>query len=314
MNNEPSLNKIPIESNRVSQKSETLRPPLPDWLKVKMPGGPRYIELKRLMNSQQLNTVCEEAHCPNIGECWERGTATFMILGDICTRRCHYCAVKTGRPVGLDLEEPERLSETVKAMGLRYCVITSVNRDDLLDGGSSIFSSCIAKIHQKVPGCRIEVLIPDFAGSNASLEKVILAKPDVLNHNIESTRNIFHRVRPKGDYDLSLELLAQSKRFDSNLVTKSGIIVGMGETKEDLISTMEDLRSVDCDLLTIGQYLRPSIKHIPIDRFYSPPEFEDLRLLGEDMGFKHVASGPLVRSSYHADEQHDSVKLGIGIG
>ena len=314
MNNEPSLNKIPIESNRVSQKSETLRPPLPDWLKVKMPGGPRYIELKRLMNSQQLNTVCEEAHCPNIGECWERGTATFMILGDICTRRCHYCAVKTGRPVGLDLEEPERLSETVKAMGLRYCVITSVNRDDLLDGGSSIFSSCIAKIHQKVPGCRIEVLIPDFAGSKASLEKVISAKPDVLNHNIESTRNIFHRVRPKGDYDLSLELLAQSKRFDSNLVTKSGIIVGMGETKEDLISTMEDLRSVDCDLLTIGQYLSPSIKHIPIDRFYSPPEFEYLRLLGEDMGFKHVASGPLVRSSYHADEQHDSVKLGIDIG
>ena len=314
MNNEPSLNKIPIESNRVSQKAETLRPPLPDWLKVKMPGGPRYIELKRLMNSQHLNTVCEEAHCPNIGECWERGTATFMILGDICTRRCHYCAVKTGRPVGLDLEEPERLSETVKAMGLRYCVITSVNRDDLLDGGSSIFSSCIAKIHQKVPGCRIEVLIPDFAGSNASLEKVILAKPDVLNHNIESTRNIFHRVRPKGDYDLSLELLAQSKRFDSNLVTKSGIIVGMGETKEDLISTMKDLRNVECDLLTIGQYLRPSIKHIPIDRFYSPPEFEDLRLIGEDMGFKHVASGPLVRSSYHADEQHDSVKFGIGIG
>ena len=314
MKNEPLINKYPVASNRVGQKSETLRPPLPDWLKVKMPGGPRYIELKRLMNSQHLNTVCEEAHCPNIGECWERGTATFMILGDICTRRCHYCAVKTGRPVGLDLEEPERLSETVKAMGLRYCVITSVNRDDLLDGGSSIFSSCIAKIHQKVPGCRIEVLIPDFAGSNASLEKVISAKPDVLNHNIESTRNIFHRVRPKGDYDLSLELLAQSKRFDSNLVTKSGIIVGMGETKEDLISTMEDLRSVDCDLLTIGQYLRPSIKHIPIDRFYSPPEFEYLRLLGEDMGFKHVASGPLVRSSYHADEQHDSVKFGIDIG
>jgi len=314
MKNEPLINKYPVASKRVSQKSETLRPPLPDWLKVKMPGGPRYIELKRLMNSQHLNTVCEEAHCPNIGECWERGTATFMILGDICTRRCHYCAVKTGRPVSLDLEEPERLSETVKAMGLRYCVITSVNRDDLLDGGSSIFSSCIAKIHQKVPGCRIEVLIPDFAGSNNSLEKVISAKPDVLNHNIESTRNIFHRVRPKGDYDLSLELLAQSKRFDSNLVTKSGIIVGMGETKEDLISTMEDLRSVDCDLLTIGQYLRPSIKHIPIDRFYSPPEFEDLRLLGEDMGFKHVASGPLVRSSYHADEQHDSVKFGIDIG
>ena len=308
MMNEP-LNYRSIQTSAESnQKSAVLRPPLPSWLKVRMPGGPRYIELKQLMKRQQLHTVCEEAHCPNIGECWERGTATFMILGEICTRRCHYCAVITGRPVGLDLEEPERLSETVKEMGLRYCVITSVNRDDLPDGGSSIFSSCISKIHEKVPGCRIEVLIPDFAGSNISLKKVIDAKPDVLNHNIESTRSIFHRVRPKGNYDLSLELLAESKRIDPDQVTKSGIIVGMGETNDQLIATMEDLRQVDCDLLTIGQYLRPSLKHIPIDRFYTPAEFEELRLVGENMGFSNVASGPLVRSSYHADEQHDSVR------
>ena len=308
MMNEP-LNYRSIQTSAESnQKSGVLRPPLPSWLKVRMPGGPRYIELKQLMKRQQLHTVCEEAHCPNIGECWERGTATFMILGEICTRRCHYCAVITGRPVGLDLEEPERLSETVKEMGLRYCVITSVNRDDLPDGGSSIFSSCISKIHEKVPGCRIEVLIPDFAGSNISLKKVIDAKPDVLNHNIESARSIFHRVRPKGDYDLSLELLAESKRIDPDQVTKSGIIVGMGETNDQLIATMEDLRKVDCDLLTIGQYLRPSLKHIPIDRFYTPAEFEELRLVGENMGFSNVASGPLVRSSYHADEQHDSAR------
>ena len=308
MMNEP-LNYRSIQTSAESNpKSGVLRPPLPSWLKVRMPGGPRYIELKQLMKRQQLHTVCEEAHCPNIGECWERGTATFMILGEICTRRCHYCAVITGRPVGLDLEEPERLSETVKEMGLRYCVITSVNRDDLPDGGSSIFSSCISKIHEKVPGCRIEVLIPDFAGSNISLKKVIDAKPDVLNHNIESARSIFHRVRPKGDYDLSLELLAESKRIDPDQVTKSGIIVGMGETNDQLIATMEDLRKVDCDLLTIGQYLRPSLKHIPIDRFYTPAEFEELRLVGENMGFRNVASGPLVRSSYHADEQHDSAR------
>ena len=314
MMNDPLIYRSTKASAGSNEKPAALRAPLPSWLKVRMPGGPRYIELKQLMNRQQLHTVCEEAHCPNIGECWERGTATFMILGDICTRRCHYCAVTTGRPVGLDLQEPERLSETVKEMGLRYCVITSVNRDDLPDGGSSIFSLCIAKIHEKVPECRIEVLIPDFAGSNTSLKKVINAKPDVLNHNIESTRNIFHRVRPKGDYDLSLELLAESKRIDPSLITKSGIIVGMGETNDELISTMGDLRKVDCDLLTIGQYLRPSVKHIPIDRFYTPSEFEELRLVGENMGFSHVASGPLVRSSYHADEQHDSARLFVHKG
>ncbi len=279
-----------------------------------MPGGPRYLELQQLMERQQLHTVCQEARCPNIGECWERGTATFMILGDICTRRCHYCAVTTGRPVGLDLQEPERLAETVQTMGLRYCVITSVNRDDLPDGGAFIFAACIRKVHEKVPACRVEVLIPDFAGSWLALGKVIDAGPEVLNHNIESTRPVFRRVRPKGDYQLSLDLLAEAKRLDPGMVTKSGIIVGMGETREDLLATMADLRLVDCDLLTIGQYLRPSLKHIPIDRFYTPAEFEELRQAGEEMGFRHVASGPLVRSSYHADEQHDAAVATLNAG
>lgn len=284
-------------------RREELRPRLPDWLKVKMPGGPRYMELKQLMRGHRLHTVCEEAHCPNVGECWERSAATFMILGDICTRACRYCAVTTGRPIGLDLLEPVRLAETVKMMGLEYCVITSVNRDDLSDGGAGVFGACIRRIREEVPGCRVEVLIPDFAGSWEALRAVLEAKPDVLNHNIESVRRVFRSVRPKGDYQLSLDLLAEAKAIDSSAVTKSGIIVGMGETWDELVETMRDLRGVDCDLLTIGQYLRPSIKHLPIDRFYTPAEFEELGRIGKDLGFKHVASGPLVRSSYHADEQ-----------
>ena len=286
--------------------SSAPRPRLPEWLKVRAPGSPRYIELKALMRGQQLHTVCEEAHCPNIGECWNRGTATFMILGDICTRRCHYCAVTTGRPTGIDLQEPERLAETVQTMGLRYCVITSVNRDDLPDGGAFIFASCIKRVRDLNPNCRIEVLIPDFAGSWPALQKVLDAHPDVLNHNIESTNRIFPRVRPKGNYQRSLELLAKSKELAPGMVTKSGIIVGMGETTDEVVDTMRDLRGVDCDLLTIGQYLRPSDKHLAIDRFYTPAEFEELRIIGQELGFAHVASGPLVRSSYHADEQHDA--------
>ncbi len=286
--------------------SSAPRPRLPEWLKVRAPGSPRYIELKALMRGQQLHTVCEEAHCPNIGECWNRGTATFMILGDICTRRCHYCAVTTGRPTGIDLQEPARLAETVQTMGLRYCVITSVNRDDLPDGGAFIFASCIKRVRDLNPNCRIEVLIPDFAGSWPALQKVLDARPDVLNHNIESTNRIFPRVRPKGNYQRSLELLAKSKELAPGMVTKSGIIVGMGETTDEVVDTMRDLRGVDCDLLTIGQYLRPSDKHLAIDRFYTPAEFEELRIIGQELGFAHVASGPLVRSSYHADEQHDA--------
>lgn len=292
-----------------NRQETAVRPRLPQWLKVAMPGGPGYLELKGLMRGQQLHTVCEEAHCPNIGECWERGTATFMILGDLCTRRCHYCAVTTGRPQGLDLQEPARLAAAVRELGLRYCVITSVNRDDLPDGGAFIFAACINRIRAQSPNCKVEVLIPDFAGSKDALARVMAAGPDVLNHNIESTRRLFPRVRPKGDYQLSLNLLAQAKELSPQAVTKSGIIVGMGETHDELVATMADLRAVDCDLLTVGQYLRPSAKHIPIDRFYPPDEFADLARIGREMGFKHVAAGPLVRSSYHADEQHDAAAL-----
>ncbi|MDP6548703.1 MAG: lipoyl synthase [Dehalococcoidia bacterium] len=282
------------------------RPRLPEWLKVRAPGSPRYLELKQVLRGSQLHTVCEAAHCPNIGECWEWGTATFMILGDICTRYCHYCAVSTGRPTGIDLQEPGRLAETVRIMGLRFCVITSVNRDDLPDGGAFIFASSIKKIRRQTPGCKIEVLIPDFEGSWTALEKVVDARPEVLNHNIESARRIFPKVRPRGDYRLSLELLARAKQIDPATVTKSGIIVGMGESTKEVLETMEDLRAVGCDLLTIGQYLRPSTKHLPVARFYAPDEFAELREAGEAMGFKHVASGPLVRSSYHAGRQHSA--------
>jgi len=292
--------------NENSSQENPIRPRLPDWLKVKMPGGPRYIELQQLMRSQRLHTVCEEAHCPNIGECWERGTATFMILGDICTRACRYCAVKTGWPTQFDEMEPIRLSQTVKAMNLTYCVITSVNRDDLDDGGASVFANCINQIHSTLPSCKVEVLIPDFMGSAEALNIVLDANPDVLNHNIESTRSVFPLVRAKGDYDRSLNLLAASKLRNPTIPTKSGIIVGMGESVEEILQTMRDLRSVDCDLLTIGQYLRPSRAHLPMDRYYTPQEFKNLEIQGKQLGFKHIASGPLVRSSYHADEQHKS--------
>ena len=279
---------------------------LPPWIKAKMPGGPKYMELKELMRKKNLHTVCEEAHCPNIGECWERGTATFMILGEICTRACRYCAVTTGKPNELDTFEPIRVAESVKSMNLSYCVITAVNRDDLSDGGAAIFADCIKRIRETSPHCKVEVLIPDLQGNWDALKLILDQKPDVLNHNIESTREIFPLVRAKGDYDLSLELLAKSKAIDPSIVTKSGIIVGMGEETKQLKSTMQDLREVDCDLLTIGQYLRPSQKHLKTVKYYKPDEFEDLKQVGLNLGFKHVASGPLVRSSYHADEQHMS--------
>ena len=276
-------------------------------MKVKMPGGPNFIQLRNLFGSSELHTVCEEAHCPNIGDCWERGTATFMVLGDICTRACRYCAVVSGKPLGLDMEEPERLAKTVERLGLRYVVITSVNRDDLPDGGAFIFAQCVVKIRERMPGTRVETLIPDFKGNG--LKTMLRARPDVLNHNIETVRRVFHGVRPKGDYDYSLELLRQVKELDAGMVTKSGMMVGLGETWDEILETMADLRSVDCDLLTIGQYLRPSQKHIAVDRFYTPEEFSQLREEGMRMGFRHVASGPLVRSSYHADEQHSAASL-----
>lgn len=279
---------------------------LPTWLKVKMPSGPNYSKLQNLIKAQGLHTVCEEARCPNIGECWEKETATFMILGDICTRACTYCAVTTGRPTGLDLEEPKRLANTVKILDLKYAVITSVDRDDLPDGGAFIFAQCIKQIKKKVPTCKVEVLTPDFQGDWESLKVVTDANPETFNHNIETVKRIFPRVRAKGQYELSLRLLDKVKDLMPDGVTKSGMMVGLGETKTEIIGTMEDLLQHRCDLLTIGQYLRPSLKHVPISKWYTPQEFADLEKIGMEMGFRHVASGPLVRSSYHADEQHSA--------
>ena len=279
---------------------------LPVWIKAKAPSGETYLQVKQLMRESLLHTVCEEAHCPNIGECWETKSATFMILGDTCTRRCRYCAVKTGRPSGIDLEEPVRLAKTVQRLGLNYCVITSVNRDDLSDGGAFIFAMCIKSIKNLVPSCKVEVLIPDFEGSMLALNTVIKAQPNVLNHNIESTRRIFHKVRPKGDYDRSLQLLERSKQLNPTLPSKSGIIVGMGETLKEISETMVDLRSAHCDLLTVGQYLQPSDSHLPVAKFYPPQEFEEIERAGKSLGFAHVAAGPMVRSSYHADQQHEA--------
>ena len=275
----------------------------PSWLKVKIPGGTNYASLRQLLRASELHTVCEEAHCPNIGECWERRTATFMVLGDVCTRACRYCAVSSGRPVGVDLEEPGRLARTVARLGLRYCVITSVDRDDLPDGGAFIFSQCIQEVRNLLPTCQVEVLVPDFQGSWPALRSVLRAGPAVLNHNIETVRRVFHSVRPKGAYDLSLGLLRRAKEYAPGVPTKSGLMVGLGETVEEVEETMADLRAVGCDLLTIGQYLRPSLKHVAMDRYYHPGEFAALAKRGYELGFRHVAAGPLVRSSYHADEQ-----------
>ncbi len=281
---------------------------LPEWFKVRAPGGENYTDLKKRFRGSALHTVCEEAACPNIGDCWERRTATFMILGDTCTRACSYCNVKTGWPgeINVDWAEPFRLAQTVNAMDLKYTVVTSVDRDDLPDFGSSIFAMTITQIHRLAPECKVEVLIPDFGGDLNALRRVVKAEPEVLNHNIEAPRRIFSKVRPKGDYDISLELIRRVKEIDSDMPTKSGMMVGLGETKDEVYQTMQDLRDVDCDLLTIGQYLRPSDRHHPLIRFYHPSEFNEFARIGMEMGFKHVASGPLVRSSYHADEQHES--------
>tara|TARA_Y100000996_G_scaffold414350_1_gene404970 strand:+ start:13763 stop:14638 length:876 start_codon:yes stop_codon:yes gene_type:complete len=281
----------------------------PTWLKVKMPHGANYEHVKNLVQTNQLNTVCEDARCPNIGECWDRGTATFMILGDICTRACRYCSVKSGVPTGLDLEEPKRLAETVETLGLNYAVITSVNRDDLPDGGAFIFASCITQIRKKMPSCKIEVLTPDFEGNINSLQTVIDAKPDTFNHNIETVERIFPKIRAKGDYRLSLEVLKNAKEISKNIITKSGIMVGLGETLPEITQTLEDLRAVNCDLVTIGQYLKPSKKHAQTEKWYKPEEFKHFEEIGYGLGFKHVASGPLVRSSYHADQQHEAAQL-----
>jgi len=276
---------------------------LPDWFKVKFPGGENYARIKNQMRTYKLNTVCEEAACPNIAECWGRGTATFMILGDTCTRACSYCNVKTGRPLSLDLGEPMRVAKTVQEMDLKYIVVTSVDRDDLEDGGSGIFAMTIKQIREHTPGIHVEVLIPDFNGDEAALRTVLEQRPDVLSHNIESVRRIFRKVRARGDYDLSQELLQRAKEIQPESSTKSGMMLGLGETKPEVLQTMEDLRASNVELLTIGQYLRPTKHHHPVIRFYHPDEFKEFEEAGLQMGFKHVAAGPLVRSSYHAEEQ-----------
>ena len=275
----------------------------PAWLKVRAPGGPNYLRLRRLMRDRNLHTVCEEAHCPNIGECWEDATATFMILGDVCTRNCGYCAVAHGRPLWEDREEPERIGRAVADLALDYVVITSVNRDDLADGGAAHWAATIRSVHRQAPGCRVEALIPDFQGSAASLETVIAAGPGVLNHNTETVPRLYKVARHGGRYERTLELFRRARAGAPGLTTKSGIIVGLGETTDELVETMRDLRAVDVDLLTLGQYLRPSPAHLPVARYYRPEEFAELGAIGRDLGFRHVESGPLVRSSYHAKRQ-----------
>ena len=281
---------------------------LPEWFKVQAPTSSNFNDLKSKITGAKLNTVCEEAACPNIGECWDSGTATFMILGDVCTRACRYCNVKTGRPTEFDLFEPTRVATTVKEMNLSYAVITSVDRDDLVDGGSGAFAMTIKQIKKFNKNTKVEVLIPDFNGNTSALQTVLASEPDVINHNIESCRRVFRTVRPRGDYDQSIELLKRVKDSNYDIPTKSGMMVGLGETEQEIIETMKDLRSVDCDLITIGQYLRPSKKHIKIEKFYHPKEFNKFKEIGLELGFKHVASGPLVRSSYHADQQHKAAK------
>jgi len=286
---------------------------LPHWLKAKMPGGKNYIEVKNLINKNSLNTVCVEAKCPNIGECWDNRTATFMILGDICTRACRYCSVKSGKPIGLDIKEPLRVSDAVKKLNLKYAVLTSVDRDDLSDGGAFIFKQCINLIHKNSPGCKVEVLIPDFQGDWDDLKTVMDAGPETLNHNIETVERVFRSVRAKGDYRLSLDLLLKAKELNSYSVTKSGLMVGLGENWDEIINTLIDLRASDCDLLTIGQYIKPTPKHTDVIKWYTPEEFIELRSIAMDLGFKGAVSGPLVRSSYKADEQYYQAKRLIPI-
>jgi lipoic acid synthetase len=277
----------------------------PSWLKVRAPGGPTYLRLKSRLREWNLHTVCEEAHCPNIGECWEDATATFMILGDVCTRNCGYCAVTHGTPVWEDREEPERIGRAVADLGLEHVVITSVNRDDLADGGAAHWAATVHAVRRQASGCRVEVLIPDFQGSLASLETVIAAGPDILNHNTETVPRLYKVARHGGRYERTLSLFRHARAHAPGMTTKSGIILGLGETREELAATLADLREVGVAILTLGQYLRPSARHLPVARYYHPDEFAELAALGRALGFRHVESGPLVRSSYHAKRQAD---------
>jgi len=282
------------------------RTPKPDWLKVRAPGSEGYLRLKGLMRDLKLHTVCEEAHCPNIGECWHHGTATFMIMGDVCTRACGYCNVKHGAPIALDPREPAKLAEAVDTLELNYVVVTSVDRDDLDDFGAAVFAETIRAIKDRRPVCRVEVLIPDFQGDEHALRVVVDARPDVLNHNTETVPRLYRRARPGGRYERALELLDRARTWAPAVPTKTGLMVGLGETREELVEVFRDLRRVDCQILTVGQYLRPSLAHLPMERYYTPDEFLQLKHIALDLGFGHVESGPLVRSSYHAHEQAES--------
>jgi lipoic acid synthetase len=275
----------------------------PSWLKVKAPGGPNYLRLKQMMRELDLHSVCEEAHCPNVGECWEHGTATFMILGDVCTRNCAYCAVAHGRPPKYDIAEPSRVAQAIAEMNLAHAVITSVDRDDLPDFGAYIFAETIRQIHERVPNCSVEVLVPDFQGNEDSIRTDLEARPEIYNHNTETVPRLYKKARPVGRYSRVMEIFRLAKRIAPDIPTKTGMIVGMGETIEEVKVVMRDLREVDVDILTLGQYLRPSDDHIALDRYYTPEEFRHLYEVGMEMGFKHVESAPLVRSSSHAREQ-----------
>jgi lipoic acid synthetase len=284
-------------------RAEPLPERKPSWLKVKAPGGQNYARLRHLMRELDLHTVCEEAHCPNVGECWEHGTATFMILGDVCTRNCGYCAVTHGRPPKYDLSEPTRVGAAIAQMQLQHAVITSVDRDDLPDFGAYIFAETIRQIHEQVPGCSVEVLVPDFQGNEDSIRTVLEARPEIYNHNTETVPRLYKRARPGGRYERVMKIFRDAKAFAPDIPTKTGMILGLGETVEEVTAVMRDLRSVDVDILTLGQYLRPSGDHLPLDRYYTPDEFRELARVGREMGFRHVEAGPLVRSSYHAWEQ-----------
>ena len=274
----------------------------PDWLKAKIPGGKNFVKMKHLLRNAKLHTICEEAKCPNIAECFESGTAVFLILGDICTRDCKYCNVSHGKPQSLNSSEPSDVAESVKKLGLNYVVITSVTRDDLDDGGASVFVETVREIRNLGSNCKIELLIPDFKGDFDSLKKVVDAKPDVINHNIEVVKDLFTTIRPGGDYDISLKVLKNIKEINKNMYSKSGFMVGIGENKDQIIDIMSDLKSVNVDFLTIGQYLQPSKNHAKIKKYYTPEEFNEFKQIALDLGFKHVESAPLVRSSYHAKD------------
>jgi lipoic acid synthetase len=281
-------------------------PARPNWLRAPAPVGQNYRELKALISDLKLHTVCESAACPNVGECWNRRTATFMILGNVCTRRCGFCAVQKGAPLAVDYDEPRRVAEAVAIMGLDYAVVTSVNRDDRKDGGAELFAQVLEAIRARVPGCKVEVLVPDFQGSHAAMQTVMNARPDVLNHNTETVPRLYRQVRLGARYERSLDMLQYAKELAPGTPVKSGLMLGLGELNEEVLQVMQDLRDHKVDILTLGQYLRPSPKHLPIVRYVPPAEFDELKRAGMKMGFAHVEAGPLVRSSYHADDSHSA--------